>query len=811
MDHLPYGPGGSLTIPIPYICGSDFNFNGAWLDYPKDQGFDLEMVQHRMWGKLPPSRWAPFLQRWLFFGLLRAVLPTQIELRVEDFVRIEADGKKYITTSKLRDYLERWAEIHSNLSEEDQVAMVQRNRAIFDDAQYIIYNLSETPTSPVSGLFPALPLECALGCALLGQALSIANIPFDYKSDWVSAWVWGSGTLLLEQLELQGWCPFLVDNLGKHHELSTIYYFCTLGGPKIRRDHRRCFEDVCYATRNVDAKHATAGCECGLAAPSAVDIAEAIDSDRIPVMRCSESRSSGILDLEIAAASEASPSFVAISHVWSDGLGNPHGNQIHVCQARRIQRAVDQIPLGEKGEEPEGAGWWWLDTLCVPKEEQYKDAEIKAISSMREIYLQADSILLVDSDLDACDDDAGALEVLCRLRLSNWIRRLWTFQEGRFARRIYLLVGSRPRLLIDMVEAIANTVSGDLFQGRILWELMVFLRPLFGSAILKEEPQTTDSGFEESPELIFKTKDGAPITERAVSDVTRAVLDRTSTFQKDEAQCLALLLNLDTPQVKEVIEAVEGEEKDSYDHGPSEIGMVTLLRLVNDAGNTFDLPGCFPPSMIFPLGKKLRTPGFRWAPQSFLSASTRREVFSTLLPYQIKVTGSEPIMRHSGSLCEHGLRVMFPGLLLASILAAGPGAPNQRTQPRLNPFFIVDTTASTPVPLSENQNMPPLWRCRFVHDEDGRAWTEDIAPRREDSNTLAIIVGDFVGLASGKSFDCALVRIRGRGENGEYIVSRLGKIAGSATPAFDSHEWMREPWKRVEGSWLSLNQMWCVD
>jgi len=62
-------------------------------------------------------------------------------------------------------------------------------------------------------------------------------------------------------------------------------------------------------------------------------------------------------------------------------------------------------------------------------------------------------VLIIDAGLYACGDDTGPLEILARLRLSNWIRRLWTFQEGYFAKSIYLLVGSTPRSWKSLVEA----------------------------------------------------------------------------------------------------------------------------------------------------------------------------------------------------------------------------------------------------------------------------------------------------------------------------------------------------------------------
>ena len=64
---------------------------------------------------------------------------------------------------------------------------------------------------------------------------------------------------------------------------------------------------------------------------------------------------------------------------------------------------------------------------------------------MKGIYEQAVAVLVIDSGLCMCSDNTSRLEILARLRLCDWIRRLWTFQESYFAQSLYLLVSSTPR------------------------------------------------------------------------------------------------------------------------------------------------------------------------------------------------------------------------------------------------------------------------------------------------------------------------------------------------------------------------------
>jgi hypothetical protein len=280
------------------------------------------------------------------------------------------------------------------------------------------------------------------------------------------------------------------------------------------------------------------------------------------------------------------------------------------------------------------------------------------------------------------------------------------------------------------------------------------------------------------------------------------------------------------PHIRQVInyEAYEGpsetDQKKSNDSNarisrPSEAGMAMVLRLANKAAKL--MPdnvrprGCFPPSIIFAVGRRLLLPGFCWAPQSYLYSGALR-IFSTFLPLKVHDTHlGITCDRPSGVLCENGngLRVMFPGFTITKIDSVRPVAER----------FIVDLS-DEPV-----EGMPKFLRCTFVKDvqDGGRSW-EDIAPKNSDSCDnmdmwqLAIIVDGFNNLDS-QSFSTILVRKTGECSEGGYTVERLGKLIGSATPKydnnatpkFDDHEWVRDPWKRVKGRWLPLTQMWCVD
>ena len=757
-----------------------------WLEYPQYRGFEYNSASMFEWEKYPASKLADFLQDWLFFGLLRAVLPEEIPVTAEDFIRKGEDGKNYFTTARLAKYIDSWQQFLLEKSIVERTQLKEAARRILHQANPVINHVSDLPAIQGLRLSPSMPLECALPCALLGNALWLA-IDANYST-------WCSQDLIWEQLELQGWCPFIV--AGISNELSTTCYFATIGGPKPARDHEQCTETVCLYSLIIKAQHIPGCNACQRLASPAAEVASSITRDITPVLRVISHPQPSKSRLEFRGSTYNTP-YIAISHVWSDGLGNPLANEVYTCQAERLQKAVDRV-FREQGSNTVEAGWWWLDTLCVPTQEEHKAQKELAIAQMKQIYARASGVLVFDSGLYHCDDSISALEVLARLRLSNWFRRLWTYQEGYFAQTLYILVGSTPRSWSSLVQT-ARELPSEGMQRHIVWDLMHTYDSLFRPRITESiiaEPEAMESGEDGSDNNRDRENPNevTVLTERLLSDVFRIVSQRVLSKPRDEAQCLSLILGLDT---RAVLRAVGSDPSDA----PSEAGMAKVMWLANEVAKQQPVhvrpQGAIPPSIIFHTGRRSSLPGYRWMPRSF-SFTTTLVVYSGVLPYEVYDKALEcKVPRPSGRLCERGrgLRVMFPGLILTKIEAQKP----------VSSFFIVDTSAAM------TEGMPKFWRCTFVRDVDGQPWDGALAPQSEDSGTLAIIVGGFTDHAPGTSFDTALVRIKGRGEGGEYVVERICKLIGSATPATDDFEWVRNPWQRVEGRWLPLTQIWYVD
>jgi hypothetical protein len=406
---------------------------------------------------------------------------------------------------------------------------------------------------------------------------------------------------------------------------------------------------------------------------------------------------------------------------------------------------------------------------------------------MKEIYVQADKVLVIDSEVVAHDLSDDPYKLLSRIRLSNWLRRLWTFQEGFFAASLFFLVGEEPVALAEIIEMsnkrgqhpLSDTLAATMWNELLNWFRVLFLRSF---------PQISTI----SKNSRFKSH----LTEGWVSEVIQQISTRACTDTKDEPGCLAFLLNVDHRPIRDAVEA-------STTNGTTK-GMIKLLTTLDNLGRKLNPPGCIPPCIIALPGKRMDVKGFKWSPVSFLIGPNRWQNLTTH-PFQVlsEYPSTELMLRASGVLCSHGngLRVMFPGLILDEIKVEG----------RMNTVFLVDTPHETRAASDVEIPGRPLstWRIAYAPDESDLPW-ESVAPEKDDSGKRAIIILSY-GRSWRNGVSGILVKLLGKCEDGSISVESIYRVAVSGTPEYDDHKWVKEHSKRIKGSWLPVDQYWCVD
>jgi hypothetical protein len=272
----------------------------------------------------------------------------------------------------------------------------------------------------------------------------------------------------------QNFCPIYRKHIKTVYSEEAYKHLTTL--PQSNESaHRRCTIRRCrgaVSKAENSPKHC-ADCEgCGFVAPSKTDITDCISGGSIPLLRFRCSRQDNF-EIEVVKASFETR-YVAISHVWTGGLGNGDENELYECQLRNIAISGKQIrQIIERGRTPSfpnlfrkiyrklilgDIDLFWVDTLCIPVREfedgKETDASWRmrgmAIDRMTQIYAGAHSVLVIDPEIRHLDNtmlEKDPDQFFGRFIRSDWMRRCWTYQEGAMAGRLFALLRTEPAYL----------------------------------------------------------------------------------------------------------------------------------------------------------------------------------------------------------------------------------------------------------------------------------------------------------------------------------------------------------------------------
>ena len=160
------------------------------------------------------------------------------------------------------------------------------------------------------------------------------NFPDDYQQ-------WRSKK---EQMIMNGWCSHQVRHLSLKYDLQTFSYLATLKRSPFRiADHHRCAlheNCVAYNTDPItyESRHTTTDCACSVISVPYESLIKIIRKGRVPLVSIESNGAdaSERFKLRVQARSRTSK-YIAISHVWADGLGNPTKNGLPLCQIERLR------------------------------------------------------------------------------------------------------------------------------------------------------------------------------------------------------------------------------------------------------------------------------------------------------------------------------------------------------------------------------------------------------------------------------------------------------------------------------------------
>lgn len=222
-------------------------------------------------------------------------------------------------------------------------------------------------------------------------------------------------------------------------------------------DHTRCTATACKS-RDMDentyvTRHFHEQCQCELIGPDIGKLRKIIGKGEIPLLKFEETNPARGCQITVVSHKKVRR-YTAISHVWSDGLGNPRANKLPYCQIERLARLCDDSPI-------------WMDTLCIPVRTEDEHLRKKAIEHMDDIYFKASSVYVISDDLNPkslqdlspWEDNTHIGLILLLVCLSAWSSRLWTLQEAVFGmERLYVCFDEDERFnLHDAIFAIPSS------------------------------------------------------------------------------------------------------------------------------------------------------------------------------------------------------------------------------------------------------------------------------------------------------------------------------------------------------------------
>ena len=240
------------------------------------------------------------------------------------------------------------------------------------------------------------------------------------------------------QLMLQhDWCPHDAARFDHQvRDVGVLWYYASLEPPQVLKNHSQCSPEECLGMQTEKEHYPIAhwrdDCTCVMMDEHAESVNAILESGSLPLVDHAWKDDKSVVEI-LVVPEEQKPDFVAISHVWSDGLGNPKDSVLNTCVFTSICKIVDQLPKSPSQLTTP----FWIETICLPlRPEAIKKIAFK---KLRDPYDRAQHVLVIDSYLRTTQSRGlSPLEIFARVSCTSWTQRLWTFQEGRLGTRVWV-------------------------------------------------------------------------------------------------------------------------------------------------------------------------------------------------------------------------------------------------------------------------------------------------------------------------------------------------------------------------------------
>ena len=216
---------------------------------------------------------------------------------------------------------------------------------------------------------------------------------------------------------------------------------------------------------------------------------------------------------------------------------------------------------------------------------------------MRRTYAEAVGVLVLEKSLLQCTSSAEPAELLWRVQASTWSRRLWTYHESGLARQLFYRFADKSLQLFEILDRVVEAHTIDVTH-------------MFPSSIAKAALSKDDFEVEHDDQLDRLSMEAftwcfqaehADVSLNILKDdgqrlatVARVLTYRWTSWQQDEAICLAGLLDKETRQLAKIKSADQRMKH-----------LILSLKEV-------------PSQIIFLEARRIDKDGCRWIPASLL-------------------------------------------------------------------------------------------------------------------------------------------------------------------------------------------------
>ena len=522
------------------------------------------------------------LQTWTYFGVICVLIKAPGDLILKQLTQ-ETDSGLVVDTSKFQGIIPTWITwVHAQTLPDFQRQSIYAEHVQFLGRMFQVYLRLKLSLPSEEKLDSSLWLSVTMLYDYLHRASRFAFGQLDGPPQPLIASA-SCVEPLLQQMSRNGWCEGEIYAVRTMCGFVDLWFMSFLEHPHPEKDHSDCSESRCVAyqtdEKSYETKHTTKDCSCSFVYAEQDDLNNVLlnSSEAIPLIRAGrvqmrkgrESKDKSYIEVVSSHTAGKVLPYVAISHLWSDGLGNNKENAIPTCQFDWLSNLVASFH--------DGPLYFWLDTLCFPL--QPKEAYSVALIRMKETYAAANKVVVLDHYLmSSSTKEVSFEETIARILISPWNRRLWTFQEAQLA--------PTGQLYFQFKEEIVPGL-----------QLLHYVCSYGTLPALQKFQRTWAVSFY----FAFQTLCGTKLTvtmEGGVLSAKKVLAFRTTSNAIDESLCLGNLMGWN---VKPLLETDDSEQR-----------MKVFWDLMRQ--NIGDLHA----SVLFWPSPKLSIPGYNWAPATLM-------------------------------------------------------------------------------------------------------------------------------------------------------------------------------------------------